>query len=125
MQPASDPLASTPAPPYWAVVFTSLRATASDGRAEDSEGYEHTAARMVELAAGQPGYLGHESARGTDGLAITVSYWSSHEAIQAWRDHVEHLVAQRLGRERWYSGYTLRVCRVEGQSAFGEVGPSA
>jgi heme-degrading monooxygenase HmoA len=95
-------------------VFTAQRTP------DDPEGYARTAARMEELAAQQPGYLGHEAARGADGLGITVSYWSSLEAIQAWRDHVEHLVAQRLGRERWYSGYTLRVCRVEGHSAFGE-----
>ena len=37
--------------------------------------------RMVELATGQPGFLGVESARGPDGIGITVSYWSSLEAI--------------------------------------------
>ena len=107
-----DPLAATPRPPYWAVVFTNQR------NAQDPPGYERTAARMVELAALQPGYLGHESARGADGLGITVSYWASLEAIGAWRDQVEHLVAQRLGRERWYERYRLRVARVESDGAF-------
>jgi len=99
-------------------VFTAQRT------ADDPDGYARTAARMEELAAQQPGYLGHESARGEDGLGITVSCWSSLEAVQAWRDHVEHLVAQRLGRERWYSGYTLRVCRVEGQRVFRGAAPA-
>ena len=43
--------ASTPPPPYYAVIFTSIR-TDSDA------GYQATAQRMLDLAAGQPGYLG-------------------------------------------------------------------
>ena len=99
----ADTLAETPPPPYWAVIFTSLR------NAKDEEGY----AAMVELAAGQPGYLGIESVRGQGGLGITVSYWKTLEAIANWKQNAEHLEAQRLGRERWYESFTLRVARVE------------
>lgn len=98
-------IAATPEPPYWAVVFTSVR---TDG---DDDAYAATAARMEELAAEQPGFLGVESARAAVG--ITVSYWASEDAVRAWREHAEHLGAQRLGRARWYSDYSLRVCRVE------------
>ena len=55
--------------------------------------------RMLALAAEQPGYLGVESVRGADGVGITVSYWSSLEAIRAWRVHAEHRLAQEKGRE--------------------------
>jgi heme-degrading monooxygenase HmoA len=103
--------ATTPEPPYWAVIFTSVR-TANDPR-----GYEQTAAEMEALAAQQPGYLGIEHA-GTDAGAITVSYWRSSEDIAAWRRHADHLTAQRAGRERWYRGYTLRVAKVERANAF-------
>lgn len=96
-----------PTPPYYAVIFTSLRSPA------DSEGYAVTAERMVELAQQQPGYLGIESARGDDGLGITVSYWSSLEAIRAWREHAEHRLAQESGRTKWYTRYSLRIARVE------------
>jgi heme-degrading monooxygenase HmoA len=99
--------AATPEPPYFAVIFTSIRTRA------DSDGYEVTAERMLELAREQPGYLGVESARGEDGLGITVSYWSSQEAIRAWREHAEHAIAQESGRTKWYSRYSLRICRVE------------
>jgi heme-degrading monooxygenase HmoA len=101
------PPALTPVPPYYAVIFTSWRT------ADDPAGYEITAARMLELAAAQPGYLGVESARGDDGLGITVSYWNSLEAIQAWREHAEHALAQQQGRDKWYRHYALRVARVE------------
>jgi heme-degrading monooxygenase HmoA len=99
--------AATRQPPYYAAIFTSLRTEA------DPEGYEQTAGRMVELAREQPGFLGVESARGADGLGITVSYWESEDAIRRWREHAEHQLAQQAGRERWYASYELRVARVE------------
>lgn len=100
-------LARTPAPPYYAVVFVSRRNEQPD------DGYGDMAARMVELAAAQPGYLGVDSTRGADGLGITVSYWESLEAIKAWKANSEHLEAQRRGKNGFYSAYRVRVCRVE------------
>lgn len=107
-----DPLASTPEPPYYAVVFTSLRTTS------DPAGYSRIAARMIELAASQPGFLGVESARGDDGVGITVSYWTTLDAIRAWRENAEHRVAQTRGRAVWYQEFRLRICRVERETHF-------
>jgi heme-degrading monooxygenase HmoA len=94
-----------------AVVFTSLRTAGDDG-------YGQTAEEMVALAAAQPGFLGMESARGADGLGITVSYWRDEESIRRWRAHADHLAAQRAGRERWYRAYRARVCRIEREYGF-------
>ena len=105
-------LARTPEPPYYAVIFTSLRTP-------DVEGYDDMSAKMIEMAAQQPGYLGVESARGEDGLGITVSYWESEEAIANWRANAEHRVAQSEGRERWYSEFVTRVAKVERVRTFG------
>jgi heme-degrading monooxygenase HmoA len=98
-------IATTPDPPYVAVIFTSLRTD------HDEEGYEAMAARMEELGAEQPGYLGIESVR--DGLGITVSYWQTEADAQAWKQVAEHLGAQRLGREEWYRAYRVRVAVVQ------------
>jgi heme-degrading monooxygenase HmoA len=106
------PLARTPTPPYYAVVFTSVRTPV------DEAGYAVMAERMVELAAEQPGFLGVESVRGPDGVGITVSYWASREAIDRWGADARHRVAQETGRARWYEAYRLRVCRVEDDVAF-------
>jgi heme-degrading monooxygenase HmoA len=97
-------IAQTPAPPYYAVIFTTLRTPVDDG-------YAATAQRMEELAREQPGYLGVESVRET--LGITVSYWKDLESIRRWREHAEHTLARNEGRARWYAEYKLRVCRVE------------
>ena len=103
---ASAKLATTPRPPYYAVIFTSLR---TDG----DHGYDQMAARMVELAGQQPGFLGVESVRDAAGLGITVSYWESEDAIRGWKAQAEHRVAQEKGRAQWYADYQLRVARVE------------
>src|SRR5262252_9461849 len=64
-------------------------------------------------SSSQPGCLGAESVRGDNGLGITVAYFTDESAIRAWKQNSEHLVAQRLGKERWYSHYELRVAKVE------------
>jgi len=94
-------------PPYWAVIFTSERTS------EDPAGYAQTADEMVALASSQLGFLGVETARGDDGIGITVSYWESLDAIREWRQHADHQAAQKVGKERWYRRYRVRVARVE------------
>jgi len=98
--------ATLPDPPYYAVIFTAQRA-------EGDHGYGAMADKMVKLAATQPGYLGVESTRDEAGLGITVSYWQDEASLVAWKDQAQHLLAQKLGKTRWYSYYTLRVAKVE------------
>jgi heme-degrading monooxygenase HmoA len=98
--------APLPDPPYYAVIFTAQRQG-------DDLGYGAMADRMDELAAQQPGYLGVESTRDDSGLGITVSYWADEAALQGWKAVAEHLLAQKLGKTRWYEYYTLRVAKVE------------
>lgn len=103
----SDPgFSTTPSPPYFAVIFTSRRS-------EMHSGYHETAQRMVELARGQPGFLGVESTRDEHGLGITVSYWQDEASILHWRENAEHRLAQALGRRDWYVDYLVRIARVE------------
>ena len=102
-------ISSTPKPPYYAVIFTSLRT-------EVDNGYNAMAERMIDLAAQQDGFLGIESAR--EEVGITVSYWRDLEAIKLWKEHNEHLVAQKKGRQLWYSNFRVRVSRVERDYGF-------
>ncbi|QQE79762.1 antibiotic biosynthesis monooxygenase [Alicyclobacillus sp. SO9] len=97
-------IAHTPKPPYFAVIFTSKRTDFEDEYADVAE-------EMFRLASIQPGFLGVESA--DDGLGITVSYWASLEAIQAWKRNERHMMAQDRGRADWYREYKTRVCKVE------------
>jgi heme-degrading monooxygenase HmoA len=102
---SASAFATTPEPPYFAVIFTSQRTP-------EDRGYDVMAARMVELATAQPGFLGVESVRDAGGLGITVSYWRTRDDIRAWREHAEHRVAQETGKRVWYADYRLRICEV-------------
>lgn len=98
--------APLPEPPYYAVIFTAQR---TDG----DHGYDAMADQMVEMAGQQPGFLGVESTRDAAGLGITVSYWKDEASLIGWKDVAQHLLAQKLGKTRWYDHYTLRVAKVE------------
>ncbi|HAQ19489.1 MAG TPA: hypothetical protein DCR40_09695 [Prolixibacteraceae bacterium] len=102
-------IAKTPEPPYYAVIFTSVR---TDG----DHGYAEMADKMMELAKNQSGFLGVESAR--EQIGITVSYWTDLESIQKWRDNLEHQVARRKGKEWWYQQFTTRIAKVERDYSF-------
>ena len=104
-------IADTPKPPYYAVIFTSLRTGVDDGYAETSD-------KMLEMAAQQPGFLGVESAR--EEVGITVSYWRDLESIKAWKAVAEHRQAQATGREKWYTAYKTRISKVERDYGLGE-----
>jgi len=93
-------------PPCYAVIFVSQRS-------ERETGYEEMAAWMDRLAREQPGFLGVESVRDAAGAGITVSYWTSREAIAAWKRDVSHQLAQERGRTEWYESFSVRICRVE------------
>ena len=107
--PNMNLIAQTPPPPYYAVIFTSHR-TAGD------QGYGVMAAKMVELAAQQSGFLGVESAR--EDVGITVSYWADLDSIKAWKANLEHQNAQRIGHEKWYSSFKVRISKVERDYGF-------
>jgi heme-degrading monooxygenase HmoA len=109
---STTPFATTPEMPYYAVIFSSQRT-------EGDHGYGHAAERMLELASKQPGFIGIESARGADGFGITVSYWSSEEAIASWKAQLEHQAAQATGKRVWYAEYQIRVAKVERAYASG------
>ncbi len=102
-------LAQTPPPPYYAVIFTSVRTDVETD-------YADTAAQMMALGSRMPGFLGLESAR--EDVGITVSYWDSLESIRAWKQQADHLAAQRTGRQRWYAAYQTRICRMERDYSF-------
>jgi heme-degrading monooxygenase HmoA len=97
-----------PEPPYYAVIFTNQASS-------DMIGYLEMAEMMDQLASTQEGYIGRESARDTEGFAVTVSYWRDEAAIKNWRENIKHAAAQQTGKARWYERYSLRVAKVERQ----------
>lgn len=102
-------IAKTLSPPYYAVIFSSIRTPGDNGYNEMSD-------KMVKLASAQDGFLGVESAR--DNLGITVSYWRDLESIKNWRENFEHSVARMKGRSEWYKCFKTRIAKVERDYGF-------
>jgi heme-degrading monooxygenase HmoA len=79
-------------------------------RSFDAE-YSAVAARMRELALTQFGCLDFQAlTEGKDEIAL--SYWPDEASIVAWKAHSEHVLAQQLGRERWYESYIVQVAQI-------------
>ncbi|RXK13085.1 antibiotic biosynthesis monooxygenase [Halarcobacter mediterraneus] len=97
-------ISDTPKPPYYAVIFTSIKI-------DEDKGYSKMSDKMVELVSQQDGFLGFESAR--EDLGITVSYWKNEKSIQNWKKNLEHQEAQKQGKEIWYKQYKVRIAKVE------------
>ncbi|WP_457610281.1 antibiotic biosynthesis monooxygenase family protein [Lutibacter sp.] len=97
-------IANTPKPPYYAVIFTSVRV-------EVEEDYREMSDKMIELVQQQKGFLGMESAKNE--IGITVSYWDSLEAIKNWKMNVNHIEAREKGRSIWYKKFKVRISKVE------------
>ena len=100
---------NTPKCPYYAVIFTSIAS-------EDDEGYDKMSQQMEDLARKQKGFLGVESARNK--IGVTISYWEDLESIKNWKNNSKHLVAQKIGKDRWYKNYKVRICKVEREYGF-------
>ena len=81
-------VSTTPPPPYYAVVFTSINA--------DVDHTEHVEmfGRLVERAATYDGHLGIEAARNGDGTGVAAVYWKDLASIDAWARDPEHRICK-------------------------------
>ena len=97
-------LAKTPEPPYYTVIFTSTLV-------DRVEGYFEMNAKLEELVTKEDGFLGLDFVRAE--IGITVSYWKDLESIKKWKMNTEHLVAQNMGKSKWYNTLKVRIAKVE------------
>ena len=61
----------------------------------------------------QPGFLGADSARDSDGFGITTAYFADEPSIKQWRENAEHTDARNDGRARRYQHIAVHVAKVE------------
>jgi len=75
------------------------------------DAYFEMAKRMRGLALNEYGCLEFTSV--TEGVnEIAISYWESLEQIKEWKQNSEHLMAQKLGKEKWYEDYSVEIVQV-------------
>lgn len=87
-------------------------------RAENADEYYRNVEQMAEIATGMPGFISYKGYRSEDGESVSIHEWESAEHLRAWREHPEHRKMQALGRERFYTEYTLYVCDSPRESRF-------
>ena len=78
----------------------------------DLEALATVSQEMVALFNEMPGFVSVKDYSAEDGEMLVFAEFGSLEAVDAWRAHPEHLIAQRRGREEFFSDYRIQVCSV-------------
>ncbi|WP_448564720.1 antibiotic biosynthesis monooxygenase family protein [Thalassotalea ganghwensis] len=74
--------------------------------------YSETVKTMRQLAFEKYGCIDFIAV--TEGLdEIAISYWESEQAIKDWRNDVDHQVAQKFGKNKWYQSYQVEVAEIK------------
>ena len=68
--------------------------------------------QMGALVSTMPGFLAVKDFSAQDGEVLAIAEFDSLEAVDAWKAHPEHVVAQRRGREEFFADYQIQVCDV-------------
>lgn len=100
------------------VMATILTVFRSRLREDARADYEPEAQRIDALARTMPGFLGIKTFVADDGERVSIVEFDSQEHHDYWRDHPEHRVAQRRGRDEFYETYTIQVCEVRRERRF-------
>jgi heme-degrading monooxygenase HmoA len=96
----------------WTALFITLR-----NETTENEEYQKVLHRMIELVLQYPGFLGLDVAHA--GMKdITVTYWDSLEAIGKWKRNLEHLSAQKHGKDKWFDAYRVVIAEVKKEYGF-------
>jgi heme-degrading monooxygenase HmoA len=74
--------------------------------------------RMNTLAQTMPGYISHKGFFADDGERVTIVEFDHEEGLRAWRTNKEHVAAQKLAREKYYTEYHVQVCTLDRESKF-------
>lgn len=78
------------------------------------EGYLALAASLREELATIDGFVSVERFQSLTepGKMLSLSFWRDEAALAAWRAREKHRRAQRMGREKMFADYRLRVASV-------------
>jgi len=98
---------------YYVIIFTTIRT-------EGDNGYEEMNEETFRMVEKQQGYLGADSYKNENGENVTIVKFKTKEDIRNWKENSKHQEAQKLGREKWYKYYNVKVCRVEREYEFNK-----
>ncbi len=85
-----------------------------DGRPD----YFQVAPKMGEPARTMPDDVSHKVFVAEDGGRVTVVEFADEASQRNWATNAEHVTAEKIGRESFYSEYKLQACSVLKESGF-------
>jgi heme-degrading monooxygenase HmoA len=74
--------------------------------------------RMSELAQTMPGYISHKTFFAEDGERCTIVEFEHEDGLRTWRTNPEHITAQKLARQKYYTEYSVQVCTLDREAKF-------
>ncbi len=98
-----------PEPPYFAVVFISIK--------KDNDTYEEVDNFLMEKVQDFDGYLGY-SVVSKDSQGIFISFWRDEASILRWKNFDKHKAAKRRAPQEWYEYYYSMICEVKSSLTF-------
>jgi heme-degrading monooxygenase HmoA len=107
------------------MLITVFRSRLKDGVRDE---YAAAVDRMNELARTMPGYISHKTFYAEDGERCTIVEFENEAGLRTWRTNAEHIAAQKMARQKYYTEYSVQVCTLDRESKFeakGEVAAKA
>jgi heme-degrading monooxygenase HmoA len=76
--------------------------------------YLAIAGSLRDFLKDRPGFISIErfQSLGDENKIVSLSFWESEEAVQSWRNLLEHRIAQKKGKKELFEKYRIRVARV-------------
>lgn len=76
------------------------------------EKYLDLAAMLKPMLSGFEGFIRAErfSSLNEEGKLLSMSIWTDEEAVDRWRNVVQHRMSQKEGREKLFEYYKITVC---------------
>lgn len=74
--------------------------------------------RMSALARTMPGYVSSKDFLADDGERVTIVEFENEQGLHVWRTNPEHIAAQKLARQKYYTEYQVQVCALARESTF-------
>jgi heme-degrading monooxygenase HmoA len=87
-------------------------------RPEVRDEYVALVDRMDKIARTMPGYISHKGFFADDGERVTIVEFEHEEGLRAWRQNPEHVAAQKLARQKYYTEYHVQVCTLDRESKY-------
>jgi len=74
--------------------------------------------KLLEIAQRMPGFVAIKGYAAEDGEQLILVEFETVQDLAAWREHPEHLIAQELGRNKYYADYKVQVCNTVREYSF-------